>query len=49
MAALREAAPEAIPAPDLPAALDLAGDPAVAAGSLRLVGAILEYAGGGMP
>ncbi len=49
MASLREAAPDAVIAPDLPSALELAGDPAAAAGSLRLVGAILEYAGCGTP
>ncbi len=46
-AGLRRAAPGAPVASSLGEALSLTGDPVVAAGSLRLVGAFLEYAGGG--
>ena len=43
---LRRAFPSAVAAASPPAALELLPDPVVAAGSLRLVGALLEYAGG---
>ena len=46
-AGLRRAAPGASVASSLAEALSLTGDPVVAAGSLRLVGAFLEYAGVG--
>lgn len=44
MARLCAAAPGALTAPSLAEAVDLLREPAVAAGSLRLVGALMEYA-----
>lgn len=43
---LLSVAPEALVAPSLGEAVDLLREPAVAAGSLRLVGALMEYAEG---
>ncbi len=45
MERLRAAAPGALTAPSLAEAVDLLREPAVAAGSLRLVGSLMEYAG----
>lgn len=44
LAALRKAAPDGVPAANLDEALELARDPVLAAGSLRLVGALLARA-----